>query len=168
MRTPTLIVVAIVTIAISSVVFAHSRSESFSHWHLSDTGISGTVTIPVREVMTLYDGSNATVPPQMLFQAHLENSTQVISAHQTCVRTSSNNLQASSGFVSIELQYDCQDATPDRLTMRLLFAVAPAHVHYAKLHRDGMLLGEALITDAADTLQVGDFDANQSNQQHLF
>jgi hypothetical protein len=149
-------------ITIASAALAHTRSESFSHWHLSETGIAGTVTIPVREVMALYDGGNASISPQILFKTHLEESTQVFSLSQACTRTSSTSLQAASGFVSIELQYDCQIEAPDRLHYRALFAIAPAHVHYAKLHRDGLLLNEALITDSADTLQVSDFNSDQS------
>lgn len=112
--------------------------------------------------MVLYDGDNATIPPQTLFKTHLEESTQVFSLGQACTRTSSTRLQAASGFVSIELQYDCQNEAPDRLHFRALFAFAPAHVHYAKLHRNGLLLSEALITDAADSLQISDFNADQS------
>jgi len=149
-------------VAVASAALAHTRSESFSHWHISETGITGTVTIPVREVMVLYDGDNASTPPQMLFKTHLEESTQIFSSSQACTRTSSTSLQAASGFVSIELQYDCQNESPDRLQYRALFAVAPAHVHYTKLHRDGLLLSEALITDSADSLQISDFNSDQS------
>ena len=151
-----------VMITVASAALAHTRSESFSHWHLSETSVAGTVTIPVREVMALYDSGNATISPQILFKTHLEKSTQVFSLSQACRRTSSTSLQAASGFVSIELQYDCQNEAPDRLHYRALFAVAPAHVHYAKLHRDGLLLSEALITDAADSLQISDLDSDQS------
>lgn len=145
-----------------STAYAHTRSESFSHWHLSDTSVSGIVTIPVREVVLLYTDSNTSIPPQELFKAHLEATTVVSSVAAACERRASNSLQAASGFIRIELQFLCTDQAPDQIKFRAMFAAAPAHVHYAKLHRDGILLGEALITDAADTWTFDNLEAGIS------
>jgi hypothetical protein len=141
---------------------AHTRSESYSHWHVSENRITATVTVPLREVMILYEGNDASVPARELFQQHLVESTSVSGAGQSCARTDSNVLQAASGFVRVELQFDCANALPDTIQYRAMFDRAPAHVHYAKLHSEGLLVGEALLTDSADTWDFGDIASGDS------
>jgi len=138
---------------------AHTRSESYSHWHLSGTSITGIVTIPLREVMLLYQGAAATTPPRTLFHDHLLENVWVFADENACTRTTSNLLQAASGFVRVELTFDCAAATADTIRLRAMFDAAPAHVHYAKLHRDGLLLGEVLITDSIDTWEFGSLES---------
>lgn len=134
---------------------AHTRSESYSHWHLSESRITATVTVPLREVMVLYESSDTSIPARELFQQHLLESANVTGGNDICVRTSSNILQAASGFIRIELQFDCADAAPDTIQYRAMFDKAPAHVHYAKLYSEGLPVGEALLTDSADTWDFG-------------
>ena len=50
---------------------AHTRSESYSHWHQSDTTITGTITIPLREVMLLYQTGDSASPAGELFRDEL-------------------------------------------------------------------------------------------------
>ena len=44
---------AVLFLLASVAASAHSRSESYSHWFVADTTVTGTVTIPLREVMLL-------------------------------------------------------------------------------------------------------------------
>jgi hypothetical protein len=141
---------------------AHTRSESYSHWHLSDNRISATVTVPLREVMVLYESNDASIPPRDLLQQHLLDRIGVASSSDACAQTGSNILTAASGFVRIEILFACADSIPERLQFRAMFDEAPAHVHYAKLHVDGVLAGEALLTDTADTWQFGDLASGNS------
>ncbi|MDH5345591.1 MAG: HupE/UreJ family protein [Gammaproteobacteria bacterium] len=146
----------------SGAATAHTRSESYSHWHLSDTSVTGTVTIPLREVMLLYQAADADTPPRELTYAHLADTVSVGAGAATCALDAGNILQAASGFVRIELQFDCGAAAPDSVSFGAMFHVAPAHVHYAKLHRDGQQLGENLLTDAARTWEFGSLDRQSS------
>jgi len=134
---------------------AHTRSESYSHWHLSDTTITGTITIPLREVMLLYQTGDSASPPGELFRDELIAKTRISSASGVCGSSAVNILQAASGFVRIEMQFDCDAATPASIHYRALFDTAPSHVHYAKLHQDG-LRSETLITDTSDTWNISD------------
>ncbi len=141
---------------------AHTRSESYSHWHTSGTSMTGTVTIPLREVMLLYQGIDSTLPPRELFQAHLVENVAVSADGARCRLLTSNNLQAASGFVRVELVFDCTPATADSIHFRALFDAAPAHVHYAKLHRDGIQLAESLFTDSVDTWDLSSLESGAS------
>lgn len=135
---------------------AHTRSESYSHWYQSDATITATVTIPLREVMLLYQTRDSAVSPAELFRDELVAKTGVSSASAICESTAVNVLQAASGFVRVEMQFDCGDTVPASISYRALFDTAPSHVHYAKLHRDGSLRAETLITDTSDTWNIGD------------
>lgn len=135
---------------------AHTRSESYSHWYQSDGTISATITIPLREVMLLYQAGDGAVPPAELFRDELVAKTRVSSTSGICGGTAVNILQAASGFVRVEMQFDCGAAAAADIHYRALFDAAPSHVHYAKLHRDGSLRSETLITDTSDTWNIGD------------
>ena len=137
---------------------AHTRSESYSHWYQSGNAITGTITVPLREVMLLYQSADSTVPPGELFRDELIANTVVSSASENCSAEAINILQAASGFVRVELQFDCGAADPTGIRYRALFDAAPSHVHYAKLHRDGSFRAETLITDTSDTWNIGDLD----------
>jgi hypothetical protein len=134
---------------------AHTRSESYSHWYESGATITATITIPLREVMLLYQTGDSAVPPAELFRNELVARTTVSSASANCDADTVNILQAASGFVRIEMQFDCGAETPAVIRYRALFDAAPAHVHYAKLHRGGVR-SETLITDTSDTWNIAD------------
>ena len=134
---------------------AHTRSESYSHWHLTDSGVTASVTIPLREVMLLYQVQDATTPPRELFLEHLRENLAAGNDSADCPMTSSNQLQAPSGFVRVELYFDCGEGPPGWIRFRAMFKAAPSHVHYAKLYRQGTLLGESLFTDTTDTWELG-------------
>jgi hypothetical protein len=136
---------------------AHTRSESYSHWYQNDATVTATVTIPLREVMLLYQTANSAVPPGEIFRDELVAKTEVMSAAGTCNKKAVNILQAASGFVRTEIQFDCGDDDPATILYRALFAAAPAHVHYANLHR-GDSRFETLITDTSDTWNIGELD----------
>lgn len=137
---------------------AHTRSESYSHWHQSGTAITGIITVPLREVMLLYQTGDSAVPPGTLFRDELIANTVVSSASGNCSAEAVNILQAASGFVRVELQFDCGSEVPATIRHRALFDTAPSHVHFAKLHRDGSFRAETLITDTSDTWNIGNLD----------
>lgn len=148
--------VTIVMLCFTIDASAHTRSESFSHWYESGTTITATVTIPLREVMLLYEAGADAIPPAEAFRNELVANTEVSNADRACSTKSVNILEATSGFVRVEMQFDCGDEIPASIRYRALFDVAPAHVHYAKLHRDGRLVAETLVTDTSDRWGIAD------------
>ena len=156
------IVLLLTALAVAAGAFAHSRSESYSHWHVSGSTIDGTVTIPLREVMLLYESAESATPPRELFHDHVTGAVSVGAAGADCVLSSSNILQAASGFVRSEFSFDCGEATPDVIRFSAMFDVAPTHVHYGKLFRDGLQLGESLFTDAVRSWDIGTVGASDS------
>ena len=145
----TLAIVFLFAVSLAGDVHAHNRSESYSHWHLAGTAATGTITIPLREVMLLYQLlDRPDTPPRTLFHDHVVDNVTVAADGSPCALADSNVLQAASGFVRIEVSFDCGTAEPDTLEFFAMYEAAPSHVHYAKLHRDGLQLGESLFTNA--------------------
>ena len=150
-------------------VQAHTRSESYSHWHLVENSATGTITSPLREVMLLYQLiDRPETPPRDLFHDHLVASVSMFAADSACERSDSNVLQAASGFVRVEVSFDCGDSAPDLLEFLAMFEAAPAHVHYAKLYRDGIQLGESLFTNATTSWDFADVDAGANYSFRAF
>ena len=153
------IVVGIISAGVSA---AHSRSESYSQWYIDDTSVTGIVTIPLREVMLLYQSGGADIPPRDLFRQQVEDRTSVLTPGGECPGTQATVLQAASGFVRVEVNFDCGSDAPATLSYRAMFDVAPAHVHYARAFRNGVEIGESLITDAADQWSFSELQAPSS------
>ena len=155
-------VVTFATLVLTMDAGAHTRSESYSHWHEADASITATITIPLREVMLLYQTGDSAMPPGDLFTNELVAKTEVSAAAGSCSADAVNILQAASGFVRVEMSFDCDGMAPASIRYRALFDVAPAHVHYAKLHRDGSLKSETLISDTSDTWIIADISDDGS------
>ena len=162
MRSVRLAATMIVLLCPAMDATAHTRSESYSHWHQADTSITATITIPLREVMLLYQSGDNAIPPGERFRDELIANTGVSSESGNCSSTAANILRAASGFVRVEMHFDCGDTAPISIRYRALFETAPAHVHYAKLHRNGGLRSETLITDTSDTWNISDIDDSGS------
>jgi hypothetical protein len=146
----------------AGVASAHTRSESYSHWQLAGTSLTGTITIPLREVMLLYRDGDASVPPRELFRQEVGAQTNVDGANGPCQSSGATALQAPSGFIRIEIGFDCPGDVPTTLRYRALFDAAPGHVHYARLYAGGRELGEVLLTDSSDRWDIADIDAKPS------
>lgn len=154
---------AILSLLASVGAIAHDRSESYSHWFLSESAIVGSVTIPLREVMLLYQNGDSSTPPRELFRNHLVENTAVSADGGVCDRLAAEIMQAPSGFVRVEINFTCPTATPTAIAYRALFDAAPGHVHYAKLHRDSALMGEELITDTNDVWNISELNTSASS-----
>ena len=136
-------------------VAAHERSESYSHWYPTDSAVTGTITIPLREVMLLYQVSDSAIPPREMFRRHVAEQVSVSGDDGACDLRSTVTLEAPSGFVRTEVSFACGASAPQSLRYRALFDAAPGHVHYAKLHL-GEQMTEILVTDSADTWNISE------------
>ena len=158
-----LVAFSLVVFCLAPEVGAHTRSESFSHWHQSGNVITGTITVPLREVMLLYQSGGGSLPPGDTMRDELVATVVVSGAAIACTAEEANILQAASGFVRIELRFDCGSETPARIQHRALFGAAPSHVHYAKFHRDGVFLAETLFTDTSDSWDIANLGDTSSH-----
>ena len=146
----------------SDYASAHARSESYSHWHITETAMTGTITTPLREVMTLYQVEDSEISPKQLLLEHLIENVSVQSDTFECPIDSSGLLTSPPDYVRVEFSFDCQSKQPNTIHFRAMFEAAPAHVNYAKLHKDGMLLGEFLFTNTKDIWNFSSLESIES------
>jgi hypothetical protein len=134
----------------ASTTQAHSRSESFSNWHIHGNVITGVVTVSTSEIVPLLvPGRNASLSEVIV--EHLRASTNVSSESGRCELSESISLAAARGFERIELRFSCADRPPSSIRYRALFDITPSHVHYLQLFNDDEFLAEVILTDSSDT-----------------
>ncbi len=147
---------------------AHTRSESYSNWQRSESALTASLTVPLREVMTLYNGADATIPPRELLQDHAAEMISVVSSTGACQQADATILQAPSGFVRVELSFDCAPGKPQAVEFGAMFEAAPAHVNYARLYENGSSLGENLFTRSSKRWQIGNLSESPGNTVQTF
>ena len=126
---------------------AHSRSESYSTWHIEDL-VTVTVTIPARELTRIPAAADEARSASQVFLQHLRDNVALSTEQGQCAEISATGLQASTGFVRAELAFDCSGANSIDVDWNPLFDFAPTHIHFARAYREGLLLQEALLTDS--------------------
>jgi hypothetical protein len=158
------LLLALVLTVCAITAYAHSRSESYSHWHQADNRLTVTVTMPAREVTRLPDVASKRLSVAAALSRHLLEKTSVHHLAGPCELTETTNLQSAPEFVRIELHFDCGTETPATLHYRGMFDAAPSHVHYAKYYSAGEMRAEFLLTDAVDSWAVPAMEATDHAQ----
>lgn len=129
---------------------AHSRSQSYSSWSLSETGADMVFTIKAREVTRLppLEGNLPTLAA--LLTTHIQKTVQVLAAGRAiCAASESPRaLAAADGYLRVGVKFSCDNGPPSGIILDSFFAVAPSHVHHARMGTDGNLPQEYLFTDS--------------------
>ena len=122
---------------INSTSLSHTKSESYSNWIISQDSILATITIPLYEVTRLPGIQSKTITFEELFLEHAEESIKVKTQKEDCQLISSQKLNATEGFVRIEMSYDCNTSNLLMVDYRAIFDFSPSHMHYAKIYKKG-------------------------------
>jgi hypothetical protein len=129
---------------------AHERSQSFSSWRLHGAELGVVFSVPAREATRLAAADADALPLEALLARHLDATIAARAGDAPCARVSGPNvLAAREGQLRVELRLRCGEARPLRLEVASFFAVAPSHVHFARLAADGGPAVELLFTERA-------------------
>jgi hypothetical protein len=135
--------------AASSQTQAHNRSLSYSSWSLSDTSVDMVFTVKSREVTRLppLEGNLPTLEGLLL--KHLSSTISVLASDQTtCLMLNGPiALAAAEGYLRVGVTFSCDKATPASIVLTSFFAVAPSHVHHARIGIGDSLPQEYLFTN---------------------
>jgi hypothetical protein len=138
---------------IAAVVFgphagAHNRSQSFSSWAISDGTVEVLFSVKSREVTRLPPLEGNLLSLDELFTAHLGKTVSVATPQGDCRAVGAPRaLSAAPGYVRVKWGFDCKGADSTTLQIDSFFAVAPSHVHYARIAIDEGLPTELLFTE---------------------
>jgi len=136
----------------------HTRSESWSEWHVDAERVSGIVTVPAREVTRLPEVSRDGRPLAEVFADYLAGRITVRAAAGPCALTAAEPLTAGPGYVRVELRYTC-DSVPEAVRLGVLFDRVQGHTHFA---RQAGTLTESLIREGDPDFRLGDAGATRS------
>jgi hypothetical protein len=134
---------------------AHTRSQSFSSWHLQDEQVQLSFSVQSLEATRLGLEDDLTLDLNELLVKHL--STRIsVSAGGTACRTISGPeaRPATAGYLRVEWGFACPNGKFLEITNDAFFTLAPSHVHYARVRsRDGRLV-EYLFTNSERRHQI--------------
>ena len=152
---------------INSTSLSHTKSESYSNWIISQDNILATITIPLYEVTRLPGIQSKTTTFEELFLKHTEESIKVRTQKEDCQLISSQKLNATEGFVRIEMSYDCNTSNLLMVDYRAIFDFSPSHMHFAKIYKKGILISELLVNNATETWKISTSESQKPNSNVL-
>ncbi len=157
----TLVIVALLVAALPEPAAAHTRSESYSNWQLTESGATGTITVSSGEIIALMDTS-APRPLETLFIEHVAEATIVRGGGRACELRAPLPLESARGFLRVELGFDCDGSAPTYISYRALFDALPAHVHFMRLYAGDTRLAERVVTARSQAWQRNSDTGRQS------
>ena len=155
MKRALLCAAALLTALAAADARAHTRSQSFSSWRLHDGDLAGVYTVSANEATRLGAADDPSLPLEALLARELEETVRASAGEQPCARIAGPTpLAASPGQLRTELRFRCGVDRPLVLEIGAFFALAPSHVHIARLAVDGAPPVELLYTERAQERSV--------------
>ena len=135
---------------------AHTRSQSFSTWHVAlDGDVRVSFSVAAREVTRLRAVGGERLELGALMAAHLARHLEVCSAQADCPPVGAPRpLAARAGHVQVEWRFACPPGVDLTIRADPFFDVAPSHIHFARVAVGDAPAVEALFTDAARSRAV--------------
>ena len=130
--------VSFLAVAVGLVVahpaFAHTRSQSFSSWYIKAGQVRMSFTVRALEATRLGLLEGGTADLNELLVKHLASRIAVRAGGEPC-RTAAGPQPrpAREGYLRVEWRFACPSAGPVEVSNDAFFAVAPSHVHYARV-----------------------------------
>ncbi len=140
------IVVALAAL-LAAPAAAHTRSQSFSSWHVEGDEVTISFSVRSREVTRLPPLEGPIPQLDALLAAHLRERIGARSGEQPCRPLAEPRpLAAQPGFERVELRLVCPPGSELWIRVESFFEVAPGHVHFARVRIDGGAPVEHLLT----------------------
>ncbi len=122
----------------SSLVFAHSRSQSFTDWQIGADQISMTFTIKSREATKLTPIPFETSLANRLAH-YISKDIKIQRGAKSCtLLTFPIQLNATEGFHRIQSRYSCMKDGPVQVDINIFFDNLITHTHFAKVKFEGL------------------------------
>ncbi|MDZ4775156.1 MAG: HupE/UreJ family protein [Alphaproteobacteria bacterium] len=145
-------------LVVAAPAFAHTRSQSSSHWRIEGDVVRGRVEADALDVTRLYAlGGEAPMVEQ--FRRHVEGAFDLAAGAETCAPEGQARTEpAPVGRVAAEAAFRCKPgalaAGVVSLNSRLFVDVAPSHLHFASISDGKGGAAEAVLTDARRTTEL--------------
>ncbi|MEP1446907.1 MAG: HupE/UreJ family protein [Paraglaciecola sp.] len=133
---------------------AHTRSQSFSQWQISDQKVTLSFNILSREITRLAADASVDVRKELsqLLIDHLEGKIQANMNGIACqIIKPLIKISASKGYTRLEAEFSCLPGSEFQLVMQGFFDVVPSHLHYARVISSSGEAREMVLSDATRT-----------------
>jgi hypothetical protein len=136
--------------------FGHGRSVSYSTWNLDEDGAQIRARISRLELTRLALDPASSRRDSERAGRLLASQLELRSGDRQCVPAGAPAaMPASKGWVVYGWRLDCPASGDRALTSRLLLDVAPSHLHFARVVRDGRVV-ERVLSEAEPTWEIRD------------
>ena len=133
----------------SASAAAHTRSQSFSSWHIQDGQARGTFSVRALEATRLGALEDTVFDLNTLLVRHLDSRLTLKAGDEPCRTVVGPRARAAqAGYVRVEWRFASPSQTRLSMTNTAFFEVAPSHLHYARVRVDGGPPVEYLFTDS--------------------
>ena len=149
----------LIALGCATPAFAHTRSQSASHWRIEGDTLRGRVEADALDATRLYALDGEEEPLSEKFRRHAGGAFAVRTESGACARSGEAlETPAPVGRVAAEIVFRCpahglSSGSVD-LSSHLFLAVAPSHLHFASISDGACAEGEAIITDAHRTARI--------------
>lgn len=121
-------------LAFACLAAAHTRSQSFSSWHLQDGRVRLTFSVQSLEATRLGVLEHNALNLNTLLVNHLIPRIAVHGGGEACRTVAGPQTRpAREGYLRVEWQLACPADKPLTISNHAFFDVAPSHVHYARV-----------------------------------
>jgi len=115
-------------------VTAHTRSQSFSSWHIQDQQVRLSFSVQSLEATRLGLMEIDSVDLSELLVKHLASRIAVRAAGERCPPATDPQARAArGGYLRAERRFVCPTGGPVEISNEAFFDVAPSHLHYARI-----------------------------------
>ena len=147
-------------VGLSSTVDAHTKSETYTVWHISGPSVRATFSIPLVEADRLAKGGARASNDEVT--AYLTSNVSVASKAGKCAMSSPvRAVAATEQFRRFDLAFHCPSAEDIELHSDAFFELVPSHVTLAQIENDSGDLIEQMITTDHRTLSMSGGEAEK-------
>lgn len=147
----------------SPLLLAHNLGTSYSHWQLSEHGAQVTARIAQLQLSRLALDPRFQDDYEHSVASQLSQDLQLWAGSEHCQARKAQARMEADGWVSARWQVTCQHPQPWTVRTKLLEAVAPSHLHFARVDAPGQPSQQRVLNFANPslTLKMGEAPPEQ-------
>jgi len=127
---------------------AHAKSLSYSSWQLDEAGARVRVRVSLLELSRLGFVVGAQADAERI-APYLAQRLQMFAGGEPCAAEARPRaLRAPEGWSWWQWNVVCPDTAPREIESHVLLDVAPSHIHFARVHGEGVRTRERVLNDA--------------------
>jgi len=148
-------------------VCAHQRSVSYSSWEIRGRDARVTVRVTLLELSRFPWALDTVADRDRILARYLTEALQMNVHDAPCIVSDGPRaLESASGSAGYEWRLRCPDGEPMKISTTLLLDVAPSHLHFARVTRDGSAPLERVLSNAERTWSLS-VPGSADTGQHL-